>query len=108
VGTKSERVEWEIKEKLHPSSAFFNLLYGFIFLFFCLKKKDARRKHLKQKGRSGRVKAGPKSEKVERELEGKLPPFFAFLFFSMVVFSLFCFVLFCLRRARCQEKTFET
>jgi hypothetical protein len=44
---------------------------------------------LKQKGRNGRVKAGAKSERAERELEGKLLPFSAFFFL-------------------CQEKTFET
>jgi len=39
---------------------------------------------LKQKGKSGMVEAGAKSERAKRELEGKLPPFSAFLFFSMV------------------------
>jgi len=39
---------------------------------------------LKQKGKSGVAEARAKSERVKRELEGKLPPFFAFLFFSMV------------------------
>ncbi len=50
---------------------------------------------MKQKGRSGRVEAGPKNERAKRELEGKLPPFFTFLFFSMVFFFfvLFCFLL---------------
>jgi hypothetical protein len=42
---------------------------------------------LKQKGRSGRVEAKAKSERVEWELEGKLPPFSAF-FFSMFFFLL--------------------
>jgi hypothetical protein len=46
---------------------------------------------------------GAKSEKVEQELKGKLPPFSAFFFFSMVLFLFFC-----LRIRRCQEKTFET
>jgi hypothetical protein len=58
---------------------------------------------LKQKGKNGRVEAGAKNEKAEREFEGKLPPFFAFLFFYMV-----SFLFFCLRRRRCQEKAFET
>jgi hypothetical protein len=33
------------------------------------------------------AEAGAKSERAKRELEGKLPPFFAFLFFSMVFFN---------------------
>jgi hypothetical protein len=41
---------------------------------------------LKQKGKSGRVEVGAKNEKAEQELEGKLLPFFTFLFFSMVFF----------------------
>ncbi len=49
----------------------------------------------------------PKKERVERELKGKLPPFFTFLFFSMVFFSLVYFLFFYLRRKRCQEKAFE-
>jgi hypothetical protein len=46
----------------------------------------------KWKGKSGRAKEGSKSERAKRELEGKLPPFFAFLLFSMVFFSLFFFL----------------
>jgi len=64
---------------------------------------------LKQKGRSGRAKAGVKSERAEWELKGKLPPFFAFLFFFMVLFFfVFFFPFLCLRRRICQGKTFET
>jgi hypothetical protein len=44
---------------------------------------------LKQKGRNGRAEVGAKSEKAERELEGKLLPFFAFFYFTMIYFSLF-------------------
>jgi hypothetical protein len=44
---------------------------------------------LKQKGRSKRVEARAKNERAKRELEGKLPPFFAFPFFSMVFFLFF-------------------
>jgi hypothetical protein len=39
---------------------------------------------LKQKCRSGRIEARPKSERVEREFEGKLLPFFVFLFFFLL------------------------
>ncbi len=49
------------------------------------------RKHLKQKGTSGRAKAGAKNERAEWELEGKLLPFSSFLFFSMVFFFPFLF-----------------
>jgi hypothetical protein len=52
-------------------------------------KKMPRRKHLKQKGRNRRPKVGAKSERVERKLEGKLLPFFAFFFFSMVFFPFY-------------------
>jgi hypothetical protein len=61
---------------------------------------------LKQKGRSGRAKAGGKSERAKPELEGKLLPFFAF-FFNLWFFFFF-FFFFCLKRKRCQEKAFET
>ncbi len=67
-----------------------------------------RRKCLKRKGRNKRVEVGTKSEKVEWELEGKLPPFSAFFFFSMIFFLCFFFAFFCLRKRRCQKKMFET
>ncbi len=96
---KSERAEQEFEGKLVPFFAFFSSLWVF-FLCFVLfssiwEAEDAKKKHLKQKGRSGRVKAGAKSERAERELEGKFSPFFAFLFFSIVFsfFVLFCFFL---------------
>jgi hypothetical protein len=44
---------------------------------------------LKQKGRSGRVEVGAKSERANWEFEGKLPPFSTFFFFCMVFFSFF-------------------
>jgi hypothetical protein len=37
-----------------------------------------RRKRLKQKGRNKKPKARAKSERVKRELKGKLPPFSTF------------------------------
>jgi len=46
---------------------------------------------LKHKCKRRKVEAGAKSEKVEWELEGKLPPFSTYFFFSMVFFSL-CFI----------------
>jgi hypothetical protein len=48
-----------------------------------------------------RAEVGAKSERAERELEGKLPPFSAFFSFSMVFFSLFSFLFFYLKRKRC-------
>jgi hypothetical protein len=48
-----------------------------------------RRKRLKQKGINKRGKVGAKSERVERELEGKLLPFSTIFFFSMVFFCFF-------------------
>jgi hypothetical protein len=57
---------------------------------------------LKQKGKSRRARARVKNVRVERELEGKLPPFSTF-FFSSMIFFLFLY----LRRKRCWEKAFE-
>ncbi len=48
-----------------------------------------------------------KSERVERELKGKFPPFFAYFLFSMGLFIYFFFPLY-LRRRRCHEKALET
>jgi len=48
------------------------------------------RKHLKQKCKSGRAKAGAKSDKAKQELEGKFPPF-PFLGFFLCCFPV-CFV----------------
>jgi hypothetical protein len=60
----------------------------------------AMKKHLKWKGRSRRAEAGAKNEKVERELEGKLPPFsFFFVVFLCVLFSL------CFRRKKQRQCT---
>jgi hypothetical protein len=65
----------------------------FFFSFFLLeKKKMPRRKCLKRKGKNRRPKAGAKSERAERELESKLPPFFAF-FFLLYGFFFFSFAL---------------
>jgi len=47
-----------------------------------------RKKCLKQNGRNMRLEARAKSERAERELEGKLLPFSAFFFFSKVFFFL--------------------
>ncbi len=74
-----------LKESSLPSLHFF-LLYGFLLFSFVWKEEDAKRKLLKQKGRSGMAEARAKSEREEQELEGKLLPFSAFLFFSMVFF----------------------
>jgi hypothetical protein len=85
------------------------MVFFFFFLFFYfLKKKDAKRKCLKQKGRNKKAKPRTKNEWVEREFEGKLPPFFAFFFFFMVFYPLCFFFFLCLRRRKCQEKAFET
>jgi hypothetical protein len=46
---------------------------------------------LKQRGRNGRVDVGAKSERAERELKGKFPPFFAIFFLFYGFFSLFFF-----------------
>ncbi len=43
---------------------------------------------MKQKCRNGKAKARTKSEKAERELEGKLSPFFWFFFSCFLV----CFI----------------
>jgi hypothetical protein len=45
------------------------------------KKKMPRRMHLNRKGKNKRAEVGVKSEKAKQKLEGKLPPFFVFLFF---------------------------
>jgi len=45
---------------------------------------------MKRKCRNGKAEARTKSEKAERELEGKLPPFFWFLFSCFLV----CFIVF--------------
>ncbi len=84
----------EKKGKLLPFSTSFSSLWFFflcVFLFFLLlkKKKMPRRKRLKRRGRNMRPEVGAKSEMVEQELEGKLPPFSAFFFFSMVFLFLF-------------------
>jgi Na+-transporting methylmalonyl-CoA/oxaloacetate decarboxylase gamma subunit len=71
----------------------------FLFLFFLLFEK----KMLGESTWNKRVEAWAKNERVERELEGKLPSFSAFFFFSMVFFFLF----FYLRKIRCQEKALE-
>ncbi len=83
---------------------FYVVLFLCVFLSFLLleKKKMPRRKCLKRKGKNRRPEVGAKSERAELELEGKLPPFFAF-FFSLSFFFLF----FCLRRRRYQEKVSE-
>jgi hypothetical protein len=51
-----------------------------------LKTRRCQKKCLKQKGRSGKAETGTKSERAEQELEGKLPPFFAFYFFLWFFF----------------------
>ncbi len=89
--TSSQMQKWEKKGKLLPFSTFFSSLWFFflcVFLFFLLlkKKKMPRRKRLKRRGRNMRPEVGAKSEVVERDLEGKLPPFSAFFFFSIVFF----------------------
>jgi hypothetical protein len=40
-----------------------------------------------------KAKTGVKSDRAEWKLEGKLPPFFTFLFFSMVFFFVFFYFL---------------
>jgi hypothetical protein len=73
--TSSQMQKWEKKCKFPTFSAFYFFLYG--FFFFCLRRKKCQgEKRLKQKGRNKR----PKSERVEVEFEGKLPPFSAFFF----------------------------
>jgi hypothetical protein len=57
IGAKSERAEWELKRKLPP-------FFTFFFFSYAWKKKDAKRKHLKRKGKSDRVEAGPKIERT--------------------------------------------
>jgi hypothetical protein len=59
-------------------------------LCFAWKEEDAKRKHLKHKCKSGKAKARAKSERVERELEGKFPPSFAYFSSQWFFFSL-CF-----------------
>jgi hypothetical protein len=89
---RSERKKASSLPSLH---FFFSMV--FLFSFFCHlleKKKIPRRKHLKRKGINKRAKAGAKSEKVERELEGKLPPFSTFFYYVWFFF-------FYLRRIRC-------
>ncbi len=40
-----------------------------------------------------KAKTGVKNDKAEWKLEGKLPPFFTFIFFSMVFFFVFFYFL---------------
>jgi hypothetical protein len=70
------------------------------FFPFAWKEEDVKRKRLKQKCKSGRVEMGTKSERATQELEGKLPPFFAFFSSLWFIFSLCVFFFFCLKR-RC-------
>ncbi len=96
----SQMQKQEKKGKLPPFSAFFffSMIFFslcFSFFYFVWEEEDAKRKCLKWKGRSKKVEARTKNEKVEWELKGKLPPFSTFFFFSMVFFSLcFFFLLF--------------
>ncbi len=72
---------------------FSSLWFFFSLCFFFLttwKEKNARRKHMKRKCKNGKAEAITKSEKAERELEGKLPPFFWFFFSCFLV----CFIFF--------------
>ncbi len=92
AGAKSERVEREFEGKLPPFSAFFFFYVFFsLFFFLLLEKKKMPRKNIWNRraevnGKSGMAKVRAKSERAERELKGKLLPFFAFLLFSMVFF----------------------
>jgi len=64
---------------------------------FSLEEEDAKRKHLKRKGKSRRAKAGAKSERAEQDLEGKFVPFFAFFF----LYRFFSPLFFGLKKNRC-------
>ncbi len=88
AGIKSERAEQELEGKLPPFFTYFFLFM--VFFFFTWKEKDAKRKHLKWKCKNRKAEARAKSERVEWELEGKLPPFFWSFFCCFLV----CFVFF--------------
>jgi hypothetical protein len=60
-----------------------------------LRRRRCQEKGLETKGKSRRTEVGAKNERVEWELEGKLPLFSTFVFFTMVFFSL-CFFSFLL------------
>ncbi len=94
AGAKSEKVEQELEGKLPPFSTYF--FFSMVFFPLCLfffptwEKKDARKKHLKQKCKNGKAKARAKSERAKWELESKLPPFFWFFLLFSCVFFLLC------------------
>ncbi len=99
---KLERQEiWGQKQKLEvrgqseslkvtsfPSLHFFSSLWFFFLCFFplLLRKKKMLRESVWKK----RVEVGAKNEKVERELERKLLPFFWFFVLFFCVFWLLC------------------
>jgi hypothetical protein len=58
------------------------MVFIFIFILFLTtwKEEDAMRKHMKRKCKNGKAEGRTKSEKVEQEFKGKLPPFFWFFF----------------------------
>jgi hypothetical protein len=58
-----------------------------------------RRNYLKRKGKNLRLEVEAKSEKVEQDHVGNLPPFSTFFFFSMVYFILF-FLFFLLEKKK--------
>ncbi len=86
-----------LKENFFLSLNFFFFFMVFFFFFssfsFAWEKKNAMRKCLIQRGKSGRVKAGTKSEKQSRSLKESSVPslhFFSFLwFFFLCVFFYF-------------------
>ncbi len=64
AGAKGKKVEWELERKFLPFSAFF-FFFVIFFNLFAWKQEDAKRKHLKQKGRNERAEAGAKSERAK-------------------------------------------
>ncbi len=80
---KNESIEWELEGKL-PLFSTFLFFFMVFFAFLLLEKK----KMLGESVWNKKVKVAAKSEKAERELESKIPPFFLFFFFC--VFYLFC------------------
>ncbi len=99
---KSQKVEEELERKLPPFSViiFFVMIIFFfvLFSFLLLEKKKMSGENVWNK----RVKAGAKSERVEQELEKKLPPVFAILFFRYGFFCCFfvCFVFFVFKKKK--------
>ncbi len=56
AGVKSERAEWEFEGKLLSFFAFFFFHVVFLFFSYVWKEENAKKKRLKQKGRSRRQK----------------------------------------------------